>query len=210
MSRIPDPPAAFPAYDDGVPLPCGCGIGTNASGPAWCAAPSVAWRWVAGSRWLAVCRKHAKGRTSWPTPSQCKAAGQPHRRPTPKAKGPSLTQQRAKCDRLFAAWVRSSGPCAAEGWGPGDSVIQCSDRLQCAHIISRKEFGVRWNPLNALCLCSAHHSFFTHAPLRWEIWRDDYLGEGLYAALRDKALAYVGPPDYRSILADLVLLVEGT
>lgn len=203
MTPVPDPPADHPVLVNGV--------------ADWelcirpdCPGPPAAWRWFPPTSngdpagWYPVCRKHARGRVAWPTPAQCEAAGQPYRRPTAKPKGPNRTQLRAKCDRLFAEHIRSHGQCEAEGVGPGDKIIQCSDRLQCAHIISRKEFGVRWDPANALCLCSAHHSWFTREPLRWEMWRDSYVGD--YAALRTRALAYVGPPDYSKVLAELEML----
>lgn len=210
MTRIPDPPDVFPTYDDGEPLACSWPTGTNATGPRWCCTPSVAWRWAAAKEWLPVCRKHARGgRVAWPTPAQCKAAGQPYRRPTPKPKAPSRTQLRAKCDRLFAEHIRSHGECEVVGSPKGLVPGNCSERLQCAHIISRKEFGTRWDVSNAVCLCSAHHTYFTNHQLRWEVFIDHLLGRDFYVALREKALAYDGPPDYAQVLADLEALTKG-
>lgn len=204
MTRIPPAPAEHPVSAwQGT---AHCHEDVNAPDP--CGAPPVAWRWDSrpdGQDWYPVCRKHARGRAVWPTPAQCKAAGQPYRRPTAKPQGPTRTQLRAKCDRLFAEYVRSHGQCEAKGVDG----IACSERLQCAHVLSRKHLGVRWNPLNALTLCSAHHVWFTHHELHWEIWRDAYVGTGVYALLREDAIAYIGPPDYAKVLADLAALAEG-
>lgn len=175
-----------------------------------CPGLSIAWRWRSGynprgtvnprpGQWLPVCRKHARGRVAWPTAAQCDAAGQPHRRPTPKPKGPTRTQLRAKCDRLFAEHIRSHGECEAAGVDG----IACSDRFQCAHILSRKHLGTRWHPLNALCLCSAHHVWFTHHELHWERWRDAYVAPYTLELLREVAISHRGTPPYAEILADL-------
>jgi hypothetical protein len=106
---------------------------------------------------------------------------------------------------MFAAWVTSTGECEALD---GELGVACSERMQCAHIISRKYLGTRWHPLNAICLCSAHHVFFTHHELEWEKWRDAYVGER-YAWLRDRAIKTAGPPDYAAVLRELEGLSAG-
>ena len=184
----------------GLPFWECCIAGDCSNGP-------VAWRWFPATRnpewrsgWMPVCRRHATGRTSWPTPAQCELAGQPYRRPTAKPKGPTRTQLRRQCDDLFAEVIRAEGRCLAAGWG----AFPCSERLQCAHIVSRKWLNTRWYLANAVCLCSAHHAFFTHSELDWEIWRDQEIGRWLYESdLRWRALQKSGPPDYQAILADL-------
>jgi hypothetical protein len=44
----------------------------------------------------------------------------------------------------------------------------CQGELQCAHIMSRRYRALRWSYDNAVPLCGAHHTFFTHRPAEWE------------------------------------------
>lgn len=66
-------------------------------------------------------------------------------------------------DALFAEHIREAGECAAFG-----TKLVCNGNLQCAHIVSRRYMAVRWSDQNALSLCGAHHTYFTHSPLEWE------------------------------------------
>lgn len=211
-ARIPPAPTEHPvcywtnyshAAREGLLPHCCYDMGSAPCG----ATPLVAWRWDArpeGRAWYSVCRKHAKGRVAWPTPAQCKAAGQPYRRPTPKPKAPSRTQLRAKCDRAFMAHIRSLGTCEI---GDGTDGVRCGGPLQCMHIIDRDQdgWGVRWNPENAVCGCSAHHAYYTHHRLKWNRWVQTELGF-IYEHLVGLALAFEGGPgqiDYAAELAGI-------
>lgn len=71
-------------------------------------------------------------------------------------------------DALFAEHIREVGVCAAFG-----SKLVCNGGYQCAHIVSRRYMALRWSDHNALCLCAAHHTYYTHHPLEWEQWCRD-------------------------------------
>jgi hypothetical protein len=93
----------------------------------------------------------------------------------------------ARCDKLFSEIVRSRGRCEAR------VAKTCSgadpERLQCAHIISRRYNAVRWDEENALCLCSACHMFFTWHPVEWELFIDERRGFGAYRDMLRRAIA---------------------
>ena len=71
-----------------------------------------------------------------------------------------------RADTMFSRYIRDrDGRCMGQGSGPA-----CSGYLQCAHIISRRYRAIRWREENAMALCQAHHTFFTHRPLEWMEW----------------------------------------
>lgn len=107
------------------------------------------------------------------------------------------TQQRAKADKLFSLRIRSRGRCEAEGYR-----FTCSMQLQCCHIVPRKYMKVRWDDDNALAMCGAHHTFFTHNPLEWVTFVEDKF-PGRWESLRLRALADGPKPDYAEILTRL-------
>lgn len=69
-------------------------------------------------------------------------------------------------DHVFAERVRASlgGAC----WAAGRHPTRCLGNLQCAHIVSRRYLSLRLSFDNAVPLCGAHHTFFTHRPADWE------------------------------------------
>jgi 5-methylcytosine-specific restriction endonuclease McrA len=86
-------------------------------------------------------------------------------------------------DQLFSRYIRDrDGRCMGQGSGPA-----CSGYLQCAHIISRRYRAIRWNEANAMALCQAHHTFWTHRPLEWQVWVFNHRGID-YPRLRWRAL----------------------
>lgn len=90
-----------------------------------------------------------------------------------------------QADVLFSRFIRErDGTCQAAGVGP-----DCSGNLQCAHIISRSYKSIRTDERNALCLCAAHHTYYTHRPLEWEDWVRESFGT-LWDELRAEALEY--------------------
>jgi hypothetical protein len=81
-----------------------------------------------------------------------------------KTKKISRTSLRNKADKLFSLLVRSRGRC--EYCGKGEPKT-----LQCAHIISRANLHLRYDPKNALALCYFHHlQFFHRSPLEAMSW----------------------------------------
>ena len=73
-------------------------------------------------------------------------------------------QAKKLADKLFAESIRARGRCEAVY----AAKVRCNGVLQCCHIRSRRYMAVRWDPTNALCMCAAHHLYFTHHPLEWE------------------------------------------
>ena len=73
------------------------------------------------------------------------------------------TKAKNKLDKLFSLRIRSVGKCQLAGLDN----VRCSQVLQCAHIIGRANLFLRWNPFNALSLCSGHHIYYTYHPEGW-------------------------------------------
>ena len=69
-----------------------------------------------------------------------------------------------KCDELFSLEVRYLGYCQLAGLDG----INCGGHLQCAHIDTRGKHAIRWNRMNALCLCGGHHWYYTNNPKKWD------------------------------------------
>ena len=90
---------------------------------------------------------------------------------------------RNKADRLFSLQIRAYGECEAAGYQ-----IECSSTLQCCHIISRRYAWTRTYEANAVCMCAAHHLFFTSRPVEWGQWVLDNRGEDVYEKIRERSL----------------------
>lgn len=82
-----------------------------------------------------------------------------------KPKKFNKTKAKNKLDKIFSLLVRSVGQCELAG----EDKIKCGGCLQCAHIIGRGNLFLRWNRLNALCICAGHHVYYTYHP---EAWRE--------------------------------------
>jgi 5-methylcytosine-specific restriction endonuclease McrA len=94
-------------------------------------------------------------------------------------------QNRTKaCDALFGKIIRARGACESCG--------QTWD-LQCAHGFSRRYRSVRWDEVNAFCLCRGCHMKFTHRPLEWDDWLKADWGEVRYWEIRHIALTAPNP-----------------
>ena len=95
----------------------------------------------------------------------------PLKRKTPLRKRSAKTLT-AELDKLFSKYIRQHGKCEAAGYEYNGRVIACSDRLECAHLKSRRHKAIRWDPINARCLCNSHHRFFTEHPDEWTRWNE--------------------------------------
>jgi len=85
-------------------------------------------------------------------------------------------------DKVFSAQVRKRGYCE---WGIMD---KCNlETLQCAHIYSRANLAVRWNLLNALCLCAGCHFYAHQHPLEFADFVKQHLGDYKYLQLKSDA-----------------------
>src|SRR5436190_11746648 len=77
--------------------------------------------------------------------------------------------------------------------------------IQWAHIITRSELSIRWNPLNSMALCSQDHMAFGYDPAGFhdfidERWPGRY---DLLRAIRRESIARGDKPDYAEIIASL-------
>lgn len=80
-------------------------------------------------------------------------------------------KSKLKADKLFSLLIRKVNTCELAGV---DS-IQCGGGFQCAHIIGRANFKLRWDTANAFCLCAGHHVYYTNHPWEWqELIREQY------------------------------------
>ena len=110
----------------------------------------------------------------------------------------------ADADRLFSLLIRTRDDWTCKSCGRG----QQQAVMQCAHIVSRRYRAVRWNALNAVCLCSACHVGYTHDPIGWEDWVEDHL-PGRLTMLKHVARMGVVHVDYDDVCASLRCQLEG-
>src|SRR3990167_1123696 len=101
-------------------------------------------------------------------------------------------------DKLFSELIRRPAKC-----------FRCGSiyNLQCAHILSRSYYTVRWSLDNAVCLCSKCHVYFTFHPLEWEDFIKPRIGEAKWLELRKRALAYQ-KIDYKATIEGLIGQLE--
>lgn len=99
----------------------------------------------------------------------------------PWTEGLCKTHAIRRADRVVGDFVKARDKgCVAVGEHKGS--------LQWAHIVSRRYRSIRWDPNNAVCLCAAHHAYFTMRPLEWDEWVEQRITPKRYAALKREAL----------------------
>ena len=69
-----------------------------------------------------------------------------------------------KADKMYADVVKSVGRCQIRGL----DALRCSTGLQCMHILGRSNHNLRWDTLNGLAGCPAHHVYYTNHPWEWQ------------------------------------------
>jgi len=79
--------------------------------------------------------------------------------------------------------------------------------LQCAHIIRRRYYAIRWDPDNAVTLCRACHKRYTEDELGWQDWVFDRIGEDAYRAMKFRAQRG-GMPDLAYTIAELRAMLK--
>lgn len=87
--------------------------------------------------------------------------------------------KRDEADKQFSLCVRKRANWACEHCGN-------TNTLQCAHIYGRRAKSVRWDGMNAVCLCYKCHMDFTANPLDFHRWLERHLGRGHLDLLREK------------------------
>ena len=76
-------------------------------------------------------------------------------------KGPDLED---RCDRLASIFYRRLTPyCQARG----RNSMPCDGRLEWAHVVTRQNRRLRYEPSNHLVLCHKHHAYWTREPDEW-------------------------------------------
>jgi hypothetical protein len=107
------------------------------------------------------------------------------------------------CDDTFSLIVRIRD---------GDRCRLCNQRfrVQCAHLVSRRYYSVRWDLRNAWGLCWPCHARYTFDPLGWDALVEDAVGVVDWAKLKDEArLGGIGDStDYEALAIALRMLLE--
>ena len=119
-------------------------------------------------------------------------------------KRPTLTKLCGMADRRCQKWFWEDSICVAADWGEWDKWgnPECWCRWghpEWAHIIRRKDKGIRHDPRNAITLCSTHHELLDQKHLMQKFIEDRYPGryDLLLDLVRDRHIA--GYPDLRPI-----------
>ena len=70
-----------------------------------------------------------------------------------------------RADQLFREiiYMRDGKQCQLAG----RDNVNCGGGIQCAHIITRARYRIRWEPMNAMCLCQGHHWYYTNNNHVW-------------------------------------------
>jgi hypothetical protein len=89
--------------------------------------------------------------------------------------------KRCPADKAFSDAVRANRYHVCEHCKKADG------RMECAHIFGRRHKSVRWDTLNALCLCHTCHRHFTENPVDFTRWLEGYVGAGYLDILREKS-----------------------
>lgn len=91
----------------------------------------------------------------------------------------TLKSMKNKLDTAFSKVIRMVEVCERCGK---------QENLQCSHIHSRKKLSVRWDVLNAFCLCAGCHIFWWHMhPIEAAEFTRQKLGEEKYLELLRRA-----------------------
>lgn len=61
--------------------------------------------------------------------------------------------------------------------------------IQCAHLFTRANKGIRYHPDNAVALCKPCHAYFTFRKEEWTAWCEKTLGKEFMERLRVKYYA---------------------
>ena len=97
--------------------------------------------------------------------------------------------KRDATDKWFSDCVRERANWTCEHSGLVDTEAQITKKsrtMECAHIYGRRSRNVRWYPLNAVCLSSASHRYFTERPMEFVSWVQKQLGDGAVEILKER------------------------
>lgn len=88
--------------------------------------------------------------------------------------------KRDAADAAFSDCIRFAKSYRCEHCGKNQG------QMECAHIFGRANKSVRWDTLNALCLCHYCHRVFTAEPVAFTRWLEGYVGAGYLEILNEK------------------------
>ena len=97
--------------------------------------------------------------------------------------------KRDATDKWFSDCVRERANWTCEHSGLVDTEAQATGKsriMECAHVWGRRSRNVRWYPMNAVCLSSASHRYFTERPMEFASWVNKQLGEGAVEILKER------------------------
>jgi len=113
------------------------------------------------------------------------------------------SKQKKELDKLFSEVVRMRDNYTCQKCGTRNK------HVQCAHIFSRSNLSVRYEPLNALTLCYYCHLNWCHRqPVEWTEWIQNYLGKDKW----DTLVVYRNSKrkiDYKQKRSELKKIIEG-
>ena len=96
------------------------------------------------------------------------------------ASGGAAVIKRTAADEFFSNAIRLAKDYTCEHCGKSDG------RMECAHIVGRREKTLRWCTDNALCLCHYCHRRFTENPIDFTRWLESHIGAGMLELLTEK------------------------
>lgn len=84
-------------------------------------------------------------------------------------------------DTVFAEFIKNRDGYTCQ------KCLSKSKQMNCAHFYSRSIKALRWEPLNAVCLCAGCHINFAHKePYEFYEWYKKHIGENSFLILQSK------------------------
>jgi hypothetical protein len=87
-------------------------------------------------------------------------------------------------DKYFSECVREANNHTCEWCGK-------QGRMETSHVFSRRHRTIRWDKLNATCMCHACHRKWHESPLSAFAWFESKFGQGRIDLLREKMNAKI-------------------
>lgn len=126
---------------------------------------------------------------------------------TKKQERKLLQEMKKHMDFLWSFIIRSRGKfkCALHS----TDHIRCNNVMQGAHLITRRVAHTHWDLDNGVCLCSAHHVFYTYQPEAWGEACRKHFPEQWEAVNRDRWKNIKHADDLKEIFCDLLKMAQG-
>lgn len=97
-------------------------------------------------------------------------------------------------DTWFSKCVRERADYRCERCHKQSDIDNTNGQMQCSHIFSRRHRTIRWDGMNAQCLCPSCHRWFGENPYESGKWLDNVFGAGYMRLLTDKKNAKIKVP----------------